>query len=228
LREGASRLSSGGVTLLEEIDALTNEILAMEAEDGLPAPAFGAVAYSPRRALRLRVAANIFFYAALLLALLLTASLVLNRTAAGGIGGLRFFIEQTNAAQPLFSRGALLITVNRPAAEIKKGDVIRYYAVEGNADSCLTRVVAERLENYNQGGMTFFRTVRPAQGAKPDSIAVNETNIAGVKLAAIPFAGYVISALGEYAAGFAALAVALCCAAVFLRKMRLAARSSRS
>ncbi|MDR3313944.1 MAG: hypothetical protein LBS96_05755 [Oscillospiraceae bacterium] len=220
-REDAAPISAEGVAILQEIDALAEDVLGTEEEgagEGLPPPAFPLAAANPRRVLQVRILTNVFFYLSLVLAVLLALSVLLSQTATGGVGGLRFFIEQTDAMEPMIRRGSLLITVNRKPEDIQKGDVIKFYAMEGQPDSRLTRVVAERLENYNQGGMTFFRTIRPAKGAEPDSIAVNQTNICGVKVAALPYAGHLVSLLNAYAAAFAVLAAALCCAAVLLRR----------
>lgn len=213
-------LSEDGAAILREIEDLAEDVLNEESEagEGLPPPQFPLAMVNPRLALRLRVLTDAFFYLALLFALLLTVSLLLSQTASGGIGGLRFFIEQTDAMSPAIRRGALLITANRQPNRIEAGDVITFDTVEGQRDSRLTRVVAERLDDYNHGGMTFFRTVRPEEGAEPDSVAVNQTNVRGVKIAAIPGAGYVISVMNAYAAAFAVLAVALCCAALLLRR----------
>ncbi len=205
---------------MREIEDLADDVLDEENEagDGLPPPAFNLTLAAARRALQVRILANVFLYLFLVFTLLLSVSALLSKTALGGIGGLRFFIEQTDAMAPAIRRGALLVTVNRKPSEIKKGDVITFEVMEGQQDSRLTRVVQERLDNYNQGGMTFFRTVRPEAGAQPDSIAVNQTNVRGVKIAALPNAGFLIAFINTYAAAIAVLAAALCCAAVLLRR----------
>ena len=109
--------------------------------------------------------------------------------------------------------GSLLITVTRPSGRIKAGDIITYYALPGEPDTRLTRIVDARLEN---NGIPIFRTKR-TENAAPDSMLINMTHILGVKLAVIPYAGHVISFMQTYAAGFAVLAGALTVAAVVMR-----------
>ncbi|MDR1927854.1 MAG: hypothetical protein LBQ33_04355 [Oscillospiraceae bacterium] len=210
------QLSLQGEAFVQEIGRLAEEVLGgdQDAQDGLPAPLFSAPP-NAARARRVKITSNVFFYAALCFSLLLALTVLLNRTAATGIAGLRFFVEQTDAMQPLIPRGALLITKTTAPEKTQPGDVITYYALSGQPDSRLTRVVAERLDNYS-GDMTVFRT-RRANGAQ-DSILVNQASVLGVKLAAVPFGGMLLSFTQSYAGALAVLAASLCVAAVLLRK----------
>jgi len=216
-RQGSQggRISRAGEAFVEEVVQLGEAVLA-EAPPPVE-PAYAAPP-DPRRARGVRRVANTFFFLAVGLSVLLTATLFLNRTSLNGVGGLCFFVETYDAMKPLISRGSLLVTVYRRPADIKPGDIITYYAMRDDPDTRLTRIVDERLEDSGRGdGNILFRTKRAA-GALPDSILINATNIRGVKLFALPGAGYVISFLQTYAQGLAVVAVALLAAAVLLRR----------
>ncbi|MCL2106568.1 MAG: S24/S26 family peptidase [Oscillospiraceae bacterium] len=213
-----SAISREGHAFVKEIENLAQDVLEAEAlpdGGGLPAPRFFAAAPSADKARNVKITANVFFYLSILFTLLLALTLTLNRTAAAGIFGLRFFVEQTDAMKPLIPRGSLLVTVNRAPAKVKPGDVITYNVIEKDPDSRLTRLVDERLDNYN-GDMVVYRTKR-AQAAA-DSILINHTSVLGVKLFSLPYMGSVISFVQAYAASLAVTAAALCVSAVLLRR----------
>jgi len=199
-----SALSSEGQALLEEVDQLAGEVLAPERVPPEP--------MSRKLAVNIRKTAGAFYIVAVVFCVLLTITWLLNAFAPNGVFGVRFFVEPTNA-MPQAPYGSLLITVTRPSAKIRPGDIITYYALPGEPDTRLTRIVDERLENND---MPLFSTKR-AENAAPDSMLINMTHILGVKLAVIPYAGHVISFVQTYAAGLAVLAGALTVAAVVMR-----------
>ena len=202
--EGPAALSPEGQALLEEVDLLAGDVLAPEKVP--PAP------MGRRLAVNIRKTAGAFYIVTVVFCVLLTITWLLNAFAPNGVFGMRFFVEPTNA-MPQAPYGSLLVTVMRPSGRINPGDIITYYALPDEPDTRMTRIVDERLENND---IPIFRTKRAANAA-PDSILINMTNIQGVKLAVIPYAGYVISFMQTYAWGFAVLAGALAVSAVVLR-----------
>lgn len=156
------------------------------------------------------------FCAAAGLCLLAAVMALLNTFALGGVFGLRFFAEQTDAMRPAVPRGALLITVNRKPEQIKQGDIIAYEALPKQPASRMARVVAERME---VNGNVRFRTTRPGS-EQPDSILINATSVLGVKWAVIPRAGYLVLFMRAHAGLLAALSAALCAGAGWFRRRR--------
>jgi len=191
---------------VEEVDQLAGEVLAPERQE--PAP------MTARQAWNMRRTANAFWCAAVALGFLLGIMLLLNSFAVGGVLGLRFFVEPTNAMIRQVPRGSLLITVMRSSDKINPGDIVTYNARYAEPDTRLTRIVAERFKN---NGQVFFRTKR-AGDAAPDSMPIPMTHILGVKLAVLPGMGYVVSFLQAYGWGLAILAAALLVSAVALRR----------
>jgi hypothetical protein len=204
-------LSPEGRAFVAEIDVLAEEVLAEEPENSnmlFIAPP------TPKGAKRLRVTTHAFFAVSVVMCLLLSVTMLLNQFSHNGIGGLRFFVESTDAMKPNISHGALLVTIYRPPAKIAPGDIITYYAVRGERDTRLTRVVVSATQKNGN----YVYVTRRAAAETPDSIEINQTYVLGVKLFAVPGAGYVISFVRTYAWAFAITAAALCVAAVLLRR----------
>jgi hypothetical protein len=203
-------LSAEGQAMVEEIVTLSGEVMS-EGPNAVPLfsepPTF-------QGAKRLRIAIRSMYIASITLCALVTVMLLLNQFSPNGVGGLRFFIEHTNAMAPSVSRGALLITNYRSPAKIVPGDVITYYAVPGDRDTRLTRIV----ESCAKQNGKYCYTPRRASTKVLDSIQINHTYVLGVKMLAIPYFGYVISFVRQYAWGLTTLAACLCVAAVLLRQ----------
>jgi len=209
------KISPAGEDFIEEVVRLGGDVLENAPPE--PVPVYDAPP-EPRteKARKVRNAANALFALAVGLSLLLALATLLNSFSS--VAGLRFFVEPTNALRPVVPRGALLVTVYRKPADIHPGDIITYYALDDVPDTRLTRIVDERLSDPARGeGNYLFRTKR-AGDAAPDSILRNPTEILGVKLFAVPGAGYVVSFLRLYAWGFAVAAAAMGVAAVLLRR----------
>jgi len=199
-----NNLSPEGQALLEEVDQLAEEVLAPEKEPPVP--------MSRKYAVNIRKTAGAFYIVTVALCLLLGVTGLLNAFAANGVLGVRFFVELTDA-MPQAPYGSLLVTVTRPSGRINPGDIITYYALPGEPDTRLTRIVDERLDDSDK---PLFRTKRAAD-ATPDSMLINMSHILGVKRAVIPYAGRVVSFVQTYAWGFAVLAGALTVSAAVLR-----------
>jgi len=203
-------LSPEGKAFIKEIDALAEEVWD-DKSDIVHALADPPDETRAKRAVRV---SNAFFSSALAL-LLLLVSMFLATGFPGGLFGLRFFAEPTNAMAPAIRRGALLVTVNRRPEQINPGDLITYNALPGDPESRLTRIVYERL---GDDGNYRFVTRLAGEDAPPDSMVVHHLNILGVGVVTLPYAAYVVSFLQLYAIGIAVLAGAFCLAAVLLRK----------
>ncbi|MCL2446296.1 MAG: hypothetical protein FWD06_05975 [Oscillospiraceae bacterium] len=202
-------ISPQGEAFVEEVDHLADEVW----DDNTVTLAM-AVVPGEKKARNIKRLANALFGFGVLVCLLLTVVLVLN-TFPGGVFGLRFFVEPTDAMAPVIARGDMLITVNRAPERIDSGNVITYYALPGQPDSRLTRVVHERA---GSGARLYFRTRRPEAGVEHDSLEIPAAQVLGVRVAVIPRAGFVLSFLHTHAWAIAVLAAALCVAAVLLRK----------
>ncbi|MDR1465496.1 MAG: hypothetical protein LBJ11_09395 [Oscillospiraceae bacterium] len=211
-------LSLEGAALLADITQLAEEAAAVE-DDGLPDIPYPLPPLpNPQKVKRIRIAVAAVFSAAIVFSLLSAGVTLLNRTAAKGLGGLRFFIEPTAAMAPAVPRGALLITKTKQPEQINTGDIIKFSLMEGSSSALLTREVAERVDPADGNGVPVFRT-RRGTDAPIDAITVNQTRILGVKIAVLPGLGSVISFLQAYAGAFATLAAILCLAAVQLRML---------
>lgn len=203
-------LSEEGQAILDEIDVLADEMLSEAPDQNM----LFVAPPTKRGARRLKIAVTALFSGTVLFSLLLTLMLLLNLFAENGVGGMRFFVEHTDAMRPEISRGALLVTRYRPPSKIKRGDIITYYAVPKERDTRLTRYVESSAEH--EGKYTY--ATRRASSQQLDSIRINHTYVLGVKFMAIPYLGYVISFVRLYAWGFAIVAAAMCVAAVLLRR----------
>ena len=191
--------------MLDEVSQLADEVLAPVKNQ--------PETMTENQARGIKKAAGALYGVTVVLCVLLGITLLLNAFAANGVLGMRFFVEPSDAMLRQVPRGSLLITVTRTSDKIKPGDIITYYALLDNPGSRLTRIVHERQDS---NGIPLFRTKR-AGDAEPDSMLVNMTRVLGVKLAVIPYAGYVISFVQTYIWGFAVLAGALCVAAAVMR-----------
>ena len=205
--EEKETLSPQGQAFVDDIDVLADEVW-YEARGAVP-----TLAQAPENAKGAKRVSAVFFIATVVLCLLLTAVFVLSNNASG-LFGLRFFVEPTNAMAPNIPRGSLLITTNRSPALIDAGDIITYYALPGEPESRLTRIVHQRV---GETGNYRFRTSRPGSQL-PDSIEIQATNVLGVRVAVLPHAGFVVSFIHTYAVLMAILAAMLCTAAVLMRK----------
>ena len=206
----APAVSEEGQAILDEIDILADEVLSHAPDQNM----LFVAPPTKRGAKRLKITIAALFAGSVILSLFLTIMLLLNQFAANGIGGMRFFVEHTDAMRPDIPRGSLLVTRYRAPAQIKKGDIITYFAVPGERDTRLTRIVESSAEQ--EGKFTY--TTRRASTQQLDSIRINHTYVLGVKLFAVPYFGYVVSFVRLYAWGFAVVAAAMCVAAVLLRR----------
>ena len=206
----APAISKEGQAILDEIDSLADEVLSYAPDQNML-----FVAPPTRRgARRAKTAVAVLFSCMVVFSLLLTTMLLLNQFAANGVGGMRFFVEHTDAMRPDIPRGSLLITRYRAPAQIKRGDIITYYAVPGERDTRLTRIVGSSEEK--DGKYTY--TMRRASAQQLDSIRINHTYVLGVKFLVVPYFGFVVSFVRLYAWGFAVVAACMCIAAVLLRR----------
>ena len=203
-------LSAEGQELVDEIDHLADDVLTDSPDETM----LFVAPPTKRGAKRLKIAVAGLFACTGIICLLLMAMLLLNQFARNGIGGMRFFVEHTDAMRPEITRGALLITTSRSPAKIKKGDVITYYAIAGDRDTRLTRIV----EDITKTEDLYTYTTRRASSTQLDSIRISHTYVLGVKLLVIPLFGYVISFMYLYGWGFAVLAAAMFVAAIMLRR----------
>ncbi|MCL2195251.1 MAG: hypothetical protein FWB76_04800 [Oscillospiraceae bacterium] len=202
-------LSPQGEAFVEEVDELADEVW-----DENTVTLATAVVPNANKARNIKRLANALFGLGVGVCLLLAVVLVLN-TFPGGLFGLRFFVEPTDAMSPMVARGDVLVTTNRSPERITAGDVITYYALPGQPNSRLTRVVHERV---GSGANLHFRTRRPEVGAEHDSLEIPAAQVIGVRVAVVPRAGFVLSFLHTHAWAIAVLAAALCLACVLLRK----------
>ena len=204
-------ISAEGQILVDEIDHLADDVLTDSPDETM----LFVAPPTKRGARRLKIAVNVLFAGAGIICLLLTSMLLLNRFAKNGVGGMRFFVEHTDAMQPEISRGALLITTYRSPAKINKGDIVTYYAIPGDRDTRLTRIVESITET---DGVYTYTTRRAAAKEQLDSIHIDHTYVLGVRFLVIPLFGYVVSFMYLYGWGFAVLAASMFVAAMMLRR----------
>jgi hypothetical protein len=165
--------------------------------------------------------ANVAFYGGVSAFFLLLAALLCNALfPVVGFLGLHFFVEKTDMMAPEAPRGSLLITVRKAQQKIEAGDVITFRAIEGDARTRLTRVVAGKFEDPLRPNMIYFETESLAP-QHTDSFTVNGTQILGVKLAALSGVGAVLESIGTYSVPILFVVTLSCALVAVLYRLQL-------
>jgi signal peptidase len=136
------------------------------------------------------VISDVLFY--LLLVAILAAAVMFASSKAPGksIFGYRYYDVLTGSMEPSYSVGDLILVKVTGAENISVGDPITFNPGSTD-DSYLTHRVVEKIENYQETGVTCFRTKGDANESE-DPFIIDESRVIGVVKLHIPFFGYVV------------------------------------
>ncbi|MBQ7266579.1 MAG: signal peptidase I [Firmicutes bacterium] len=147
----------------------------------------------------LEIVGDILFF--LLLAAILVGAVLFasSRTPDKSIFGYRYYDVLTPSMEPAYSVGDLIFVKITKADAINVGDVITFNPGSTD-DSYLTHRVTEKLENYQETGVTCFHTKGDANDSD-DPFLIDESRVIGVVKAKVPLLGYIILFVQSYYIG---------------------------
>ena len=147
----------------------------------------------------LEVVGDILFYALMVAVIVGAIMFASSRTPDKSIFGYRYYDVLTGSMEPAYSVGDLIFVKITDAADIKEGDAITFYP-GGDESSYLTHRCIEKIENYQDTGVTCFRTKGDSNDAA-DPFVIDESRVIGVVKTRIPMLGYVILFVQNYYIG---------------------------
>ena len=104
--------------------------------------------------------------------------------------GFRYYTVLTPSMSPTYEVGDMIFVKLANADQIHEGDVITFNPSE-NGEAYLTHRVVEKIEDYEQTGVTCYRTKGDANDAA-DSFLIDQARVIGTVQFAIPKMGYVV------------------------------------
>jgi signal peptidase len=113
----------------------------------------------------------------------------MDKSTDKSIFGFRFYTVLTPSMEPTYNVGDLVIVKLANADEINIDDVITFNP-SSDSDAYLTHRVVEKYENYENSGVTCFRTKGDANDSEDAFLLDSERVIGTVKLG-IPKLGYI-------------------------------------
>ncbi|MBQ8133193.1 MAG: signal peptidase I [Clostridia bacterium] len=113
-----------------------------------------------------------------------------NQTPDKSLFGYRVYTELTPSMTPAYRAGDLIFVKIESADNINVDDVITFYP-SGDRQVYLTHRVTQKLINYQNTGVTCFRTKGDANNAE-DSFLVDESRVIGTVKFKIPQLGYIV------------------------------------
>lgn len=113
-----------------------------------------------------------------------------NQTPNKSLFGYRYYTVITPSMTPTYRVGDLVFVKIESADNIQVGDVITFNP-SSESDAYLTHRVTEKLPDYQNTGVTCFRTKGDANDSE-DSFLVDEDRVIGTVKFKIPKLGYII------------------------------------
>ncbi|MGN1411901.1 MAG: signal peptidase I [Oscillospiraceae bacterium] len=104
--------------------------------------------------------------------------------------GYRYYTVLTNSMEPTLSTGDIVIVKLANAVDINVGDVITFNP-SNESDAYLTHRVVEKVSNYQDTGVTCFKTQGDANDTE-DGFLIDSSRVVGTVCFSIPKLGYVI------------------------------------
>lgn len=104
--------------------------------------------------------------------------------------GYRYYTVLTGSMAPTYNVGDMIFVHVQGPENINKGDVITFNPSQ-DSDAYLTHRVTEKIENYQNTGVTCFRTRGDANNAE-DSFLIDSSRVIGTVNFGIPFLGYIV------------------------------------
>ncbi len=136
------------------------------------------------------IAFTVFIYllaAAILIGALMFAS---SNSPDKALFGYRYYTVLTGSMEPTYSVGDMIFVQLTDADDINVGDVITFNPSQ-DSDAYLTHRVTEKLVNFENTGVTCFRTQGDANNSE-DSFLIDGSRVVGVVRFSIAKVGYVI------------------------------------
>ena len=104
--------------------------------------------------------------------------------------GFRYYTVLTPSMSPTYEVGDMIFVKLANADQIHEGDVITFNPSE-DSEAYLTHRVVEKIEDYEQTGVTCYRTKGDANDAE-DSFLIDQARVIGTVQFAVPKMGYVV------------------------------------
>lgn len=117
--------------------------------------------------------------------------------------GLRPYAVLSGSMQPTYPTGSLLYVRSVDTATLRKGDAISFLLDE---NTVVTHRIVEVLPDPEDATIVRFRTQGDANAA-PDGAPVHARNVLGQPVFAIPYMGYVATALQSPPGSYVAIGV---------------------
>ena len=127
------------------------------------------------------------FCAGIIIAAILFA---VSKTPKKSIFGYRYYTVKTPSMESKYKVGDLVFVKVEGADKIEVGDVITFNPSSGS-EAYLTHRVTQKMSDYQNTGVTCFRTKGDANDAE-DSFLVDEDRVIGAVKFRIPKLGYII------------------------------------
>jgi len=113
-----------------------------------------------------------------------------NTSPNKSIFGYRYYTVLTESMSPNYNVGDVVIVHIEDADTISVGDVITFNP-SSDSEAYLTHRVTEKLQNYENSGVTCFKTKGDANSDE-DGFLIDERRVVGRVTAGIPKIGYII------------------------------------
>ncbi len=114
-----------------------------------------------------------------------------NTSSDKALFGYRYYTIRTGSMSPTYNVGDMIFVKLSDANEINVGDVITFNPA-GNGETYLTHRVAEKIDNYENTGITCFKTKGDAN-EDTDSFLIDADRVIGKVTFSIPGLGYVVT-----------------------------------
>lgn len=128
----------------------------------------------------------------LLSAIIIIAALIFaaDKSPQKSLFGFRYYTVLTPSMEPTYSVGDIVVVKLANATDIFEGDVITFNP-SSNSEAYLTHRVTQKIENYENTGVTCFKTKGDANEDE-DGFLIDSSRVIGKVTVSIPKIGYVI------------------------------------
>lgn len=113
-----------------------------------------------------------------------------SRSPNKSLFGFRYYIVLTDSMVPEFSSGDMVFVKRTGADSIKEGDIITFNPSSGS-DAYLTHRVTAKIANYENTGVTCFKTKGDANNSE-DSFLIDESRVIGKVQFHVPKLGVIV------------------------------------
>jgi signal peptidase len=138
-----------------------------------------------------RVFKSIFCYAFAVIIIAAAVLFAMDNSPQKSVFGYRYYTVLTPSMQPTYNVGDVVVVKVEDAENINVGDVITFNP-SSDSSAYLTHRVTEKIENYEQTGVTCFRTKGDANESD-DNFLIDSSRLIGDVTFSIPKLGYIIN-----------------------------------